>query len=103
MLAPILFEGSTNSTLFNYWLKNHLFEELDGDSIIIMDNASFHKTSLTRQLIEDAGHTLLFLPPYSPDFNPIEKDFAIIKRRRRFLHHDTPIDDVIKSYVNYLE
>ncbi len=103
LLAPILFEGSTNSTLFNYWLQNHLFEELDGNSTIIMDNASFHKTPLTRQLIEDAGHTLLFLPPYSPDFNPIEKDFAIIKRRRQFNPADTPIDDVIKSYVNYLE
>ena len=80
LFAPILFEGSTDATLFNYWLKNHLFAELAQDSTIIMDNATFHKTALTRQLIEEAGHTLLFLPPYSPDFNPIEKDFAIIKR-----------------------
>lgn len=103
LLAPILFEGSTNSTLFNYWLKSHLFKELAPDSTIIMDNAAFHKTPLTRQLIEDAGHTLLFLPPYSPDFNPIENDFAIIKRRRRFLPSDTHIDQVIEAYVNYLE
>jgi len=82
LLAPILFEGSTNAMLFNYWLNNHLFKELAQDSTIIMDNATFHKTAQTRQLIEQAGHTLLFLPPYSPDFNPIEKDFAIIKRRR---------------------
>ena len=82
LLAPILFEGNTDATLFNYWLKNHLFEELGSSSTIIMDNATFHKTALTRQLIEEAGHTILFLPPYSPDFNPIEKDFAIMKRRR---------------------
>ncbi len=102
LLAPILFEGNTNATLFNYWLQNHLFNELDADSTIIMDNATFHKTVLTRQLIEEAGHTLLFLPPYSPDFNPIEKDFAIMKRRRQFLPTDSTIDDVIRSYASYL-
>jgi len=74
LLAPILFEGSTDATLFNYWLDNHLLKELAENSTIIMDNATFHKTALTRQLIEEAGHTLLFLPPYSPDFNPIEQD-----------------------------
>jgi len=103
LLAPILFEGSTNAMLFNYWLNNHLFKELAQDSTIIMDNATFHKTAQTRQLIEQAGHTLLFLPPYSPDFNPIEKDFAIIKRRRQFLPEDYTIDEVVRSYVNYLE
>ena len=103
LLAPILFEGNTDSTLFNFWLEKYLFAELAPASTIIMDNAAFHKTAMTRRLIEDAGHTLLFLPPYSPDFNPIEKDFAIIKRRRQFLPLDTPIDDVVKSYVNYLE
>ncbi len=103
LLAPILFEGNTDSTLFNYWLQHHLLTELTPSSTIIMDNATFHKTAMTRQLVEDAGHTLLFLPPYSPDFNPIEKDFANMKRRRQFLPHDTPIDDVIRSYVNYME
>ena len=103
LLAPILFEGSTNAILFNYWLENHLFKELAPDSTIIMDNATFHKTAQTRQLIEQAGHTLLFLPPYSPDFNPIEQDFAIMKRRRQFLPEDYTIDEVVRSYVNYLE
>ena len=103
LIAPILFEGNTNATLFNYWLKNHLFKELAENSTVIMDNATFHKTALTRQLIEQAGHTLLFLPPYSPDFNPIERDFAILKRRRQFLPEHYDIFDVVRSYVNYLE
>ena len=103
LLAPILFEGSIDATLYNYWLDNHLFKELAENSTIIMDNATFHKTALTRQLIEEAGHSLLFLPPYSPDFNPIENDFAIMKRRRQFLPADTTIDEVVRSYVNYLE
>ncbi len=76
LLAPILFEGNTNATLFNYWLKSHLFAELAQGSTIIMDNATFHKTAATKRIIEQAGHSLLFLPPYSPDFNPIEGDFA---------------------------
>lgn len=103
LLAPILIEGNTDSRLFNYWLENHLFRELNPNSTIIMDNATFHKTNLTKQLIEEAGHKLLFLPPYSPDFNPIEKDFAIIKRRRQFLPQDTSIYDVITQYVCYLD
>ncbi len=103
LLAPILFEGNTNAVLFNYWLQSHLFKELAQGSTIIMDNATFHKTAATKQLIEQAGHTLLFLPPYSPDFNPIEQDFAIMKRRRQFLPADTSIDEVVRSYVNYLE
>jgi len=102
LLAPILFEGNTHATLFNYWLKNHLFEELGSDSTIIMDNATFHKTALTRQLIEEAGHTLLFLPPYSPDFNPIEQDFANMKRRRQFLPSDSTIDEAVSSHASYL-
>jgi len=103
LLAPVLFEGSTNAVFFNYWLEHHLFKELAENSTVIMDNATFHKTALSRQLIEEAGHTLLFLPPYSPDFNPIEKNFAIMKRRRQFLPADSTIDDVIKSYASYLE
>ena len=103
LLAPILFEGSTNAVLFNHWLKSHRFKELNQRSTIIMDNATFHKTAATRQIIEQAGHTILFLPPYSPDFNPIEQDFAIMKRRRQFLPANTSIDEVVRSYVNYLE
>lgn len=99
----MLFEGNTDSTLFNFWLENLLFAELAPDSTIIMDNAAFHKTAMTRKIIEDSGHILLFLPPYSPDFNPIEQDFAIIKRRRQFVPADTSIHNVVKSYVNYLD
>lgn len=103
ILAPVLFEGSTDSKWFNDWLENHLLPEIPENSIIIMDNAAFHKTVQTRQIIENSQHTLIFLPPYSPDFNPIEQDFANIKKRRRFSPENTPLDHIIKSYVNYLE
>ena len=48
-----------------------------------MDNARFHKSEETREIIEDNGHQLLFLPPYSPDLNPIENDWAILKGKLR--------------------
>ncbi len=58
------------------------------------------RTKETRALIQQAGHTLLFLPPDSPDFNPIEQDFATIKKRRQYAPPGTPLDDIIQSYGN---
>ena len=103
LLAPMLFEGSTNSEWFNAWLKQHLLKELAPNSILIMDNAVFHKTAKTRELIHKAGHPLLFLPPYSLDFNSIEQDFATLKKRRQNAPPDTPLDDIIRTYGTYLE
>lgn len=100
MLAPILFQGSTNSALFNHWLEHHLLQELNKPSILILDNARFHKKSDIRRIIEEAGHTVLFLPPYSPDFNPIEQDFATIKKRRIYAPFGTTLDSIIQSYGN---
>jgi len=58
--------------------------ELDEPSLIIMDNSPFHNKPEMKNLFEDQGHTMLPLPKYSPDFNPIEESFAIIKSRRMF-------------------
>ena len=58
----------------------------------------FHKTRKTRELIEESGHELLFLPPHSPDFNPIEKHFANLKKIRTYQPTDTPIDDIVRLY-----
>ncbi len=103
LLAPVLFEGSTNAEWFNAWLKEHLFKELPPHAILIMDNAAFHKMAKTRELIQQAGHTLLFLPPYSPDFNPIEQDFATLKKRRQYASPDTSLDEIVRAYGTYLE
>lgn len=103
LMAPVLFEGNTNAEWFNVWLEHHLFKELAPHSTLMMDNAAFHKTKETRELIHQAGHTLLFLPPYSPDFNLIEQDFATIKKRRQYAPPDTSLDDIIRSYGTYLE
>lgn len=100
LLAPILFQGSTNSVLFNHWLEHHLIQELKNPSILILDNARFHKKDDVKGIAEQAGHTVLFLPPYSPDFNSIEQDFATIKKRRIYAAPGTTLDSIIQSYGN---
>ena len=67
---------------------NGIIPKLPPQSIIIMDNASFHKGKEMKEIIENAGHTLLYLPAYSPDLNPIEKKWAQAKAVRRSLHCD---------------
>ena len=76
-LAPMLFHKSCTSQTVNAWLEQMLLKELNKPSIIIMDNAPFHSKAFITQLLERYGHYALFLPPYSPDFNPIEQSFAI--------------------------
>lgn len=100
LLAPILFQGSTNSVLFNQWLEHHLLQELQSPSILILDNARFHKKDDVRRIAAQAGHIVLFVPPYSPDFNPIKQDFATIKKIRMYAPSGTTLDSIIQSYGN---
>ena len=93
-LAPMLFKGSCTAATVETWMKNCLLKELDKPSIIIMDNAPVHNKKTMRETLEKYGHAMLPLPPYSPDFNPIEQTFGIIKRRRQFLPIETPLDDL---------
>ena len=79
-LAPFVFNGSCNTELFENWVGRFLIEELQPGQFVIMDNASFHKSQKTKELIESVGCKVIFLPPYSPDLNPIEKFWANMKR-----------------------
>lgn len=76
----MVFDGSCNTDLFNNWLEHFLIKELKPGQVVIMDNASFHKSEKTQQLIKSANCMVIFLPPYSPDLNPIEKFWANMKR-----------------------
>lgn len=87
MIAPYVFDGYTDSTRFNGWLKQCLLPVLKPGQIVIMDNAAFHKSQRTKELIESVGCSLLFQPPYSPDLNPIEKIWAVLKRKFRKHKH----------------
>jgi len=83
-LAPVLFTGSCDAQLVEAWMEHHLIPELTAPSIMICDNAPFHRKERLKSIAAKHGHHLLFLPPYSPDFNPIEKVFALIKRYRLY-------------------
>ena len=67
--------------MFNFWILNFLVPRLKPGQVMIMDNAAFHKSELTKNLIEQAKCELVFLPAYSPDLNPIEKFWANLKNK----------------------
>lgn len=84
-LCPMCFEGTCDTRLFNTWLKQILIPHLTPGQVLILDNASFHKSAESLKLVESAGCKILFLPPYSPDLNPIEKYWANMKAKVREL------------------
>ena len=88
IIAPMCFKGTCNTELFNIWIEQVLIAELQPGQVVIMDNAAFHKSPQTRVLIESAGCILIYLPPYSPDLNPIEKYWANLKAKLKKIIHD---------------
>jgi transposase len=84
-LSPMCFEGTCDTSLFNTWLKQMLIPNLTAGQVLILDNASFHKSGESQKMVEAAGCKILFLPPYSPDLNPIEKYWANMKAKVREL------------------
>jgi putative transposase len=102
LLAPVLFQGATNAAWFNHWLKHCLSPQLPANATLIMDNATFHKTAPTRTIIAQSPYHLLYLPKYSPDLNRIEHVLANLKQRRQHAPQGTSLDELVKTYENYL-
>lgn len=88
LLTVSLFQITIDSIIFTEWIKQDLIPKLPPQSVVIMDSASFHKGKEMKDAIEKSGHTLLYLPTYSPDLNPIEKKWAQAKSIRRSLNCD---------------
>lgn len=87
LFATELFENITvNRERFMTWLENHLTPHLKAEKIVVMDNAPWHKGQEIRDIIEKTGAKLIFLPPYSPDLNPIEHAWANLKAAIRKLN-----------------
>ena len=79
MIAPMVIDGPMNGVIFKAYVEQALVPALKPGDIVIMDNLPAHKIIGARQAIEAVGAELLFLPPYSPDFNPIELAFSKLK------------------------
>ncbi len=78
--AQFIFDGACNTLLFEAYIEKNLCPILRIGQIVVLDNASIHKSQKTRDLIEKRGCKLIFLPPYSPDLNPIEQYWAVLKK-----------------------
>jgi transposase len=83
LIAPLTVDGAINGPLFRAWVEQHLAPLLRPGDIVVMDNLSSHKVAGVREAIEAAGAELRYLPPYSPDLNPIELAFAKFKKLLR--------------------
>lgn len=79
MGASLVVEGSTDGTVFETYLEEVLCPTLKRGQVVVMDNLSSHKGERVRELIEGEGCELVYLPPYSPDYNPIEQAFSKLK------------------------
>ena len=98
LITASLFNGTINGTVFHEWMIQDCLPKAPKGAVIVMDNAAFHKRSDTQKAIIDAGCILEYLPPYSPDLNPIEHKWAQAKAIRRKYNVDD-IDRLFKAHL----
>jgi transposase len=82
-IAPMVVDGAMTSELFLAYVDQVLLKELNKGDVVVLDNLSCHRQEAVREAIEEAGCTVLYLPAYSPDLNPIEMAFSKLKRLLR--------------------
>lgn len=103
ILAPFTLKGYCNTALIEGWVEHCLVKELSLGQVVVLDNPRFHKSDRIRELIEQAGCQGLFLPPYSPDLNKIEKFWARIKHYvRKTLHQFDTLWDALDNAFRVL-
>lgn len=83
IVAPMIYDGTTDSVLFECWFVEALLKTVPKHSVLIMYNATFHRKARLCELADKVDCKILFLPPYSPDLNPIEKFWAWLKQKLR--------------------
>lgn len=92
VIAPMVIEQAMNAAIFEAWVEQFLIPAMPKNAIVVMDNLSAHKGEGVRDLIEAAAGEALYLPPYSPDLNPIEQAFAKLKHWLRAAQETTRQD-----------
>jgi transposase len=102
MTAPMVLDGPMNADAFRAYVRHVLAPTLRAGDTVVMDNLPAHKVAGIRELIEAAGASLLYLPPYSPDFNPIENAFSKLKAilRKAAARSITDLWDAIGAAIN---
>jgi transposase len=99
VIVPLCYTESTTGAVFEGWFRKSLVKAVPKGSVAIMDNASFHRKKKLMDLARRHGIKLLFLPPYSPDYNPIEKTWANMKRALvDILPNETTLENAIYRY-----
>ena len=83
LIAPLVVDGAMTGDIFRAWVRQQLVKVLTPGDIVVMDNLPAHKVAGVREAIEAADAEVLYLPPYSPDLNPIENLFAKVKGEMR--------------------
>jgi transposase len=86
LIAATTFDSTINTNIFYWWVEHDFIPNVHTKTALIVDNATFHKHPKIKELLEQHGHTLVFLPPYSPDLNPIEHIWHELKALIRRLN-----------------
>ena len=101
VIAPGEYKGTTDHKLFEAWFSGALLKEATPGSVIVLDNATFHRKKALKKLAEQTGCSVLFLPPYSPDLNPIEKLWANLKKfLKHYLRFFNSLSDAICAFFH---
>ena len=94
IVAPMIYQGTMTTDFFTKWYETQLLPSLTEPHVIVMDNASFHPKQKLDELSIAQGHYFLPLPPYSPELNPIEQFWAVLKRN---------VTDLLKTFHSVTE
>ena len=102
ILALSEYTCSMNSALFELWFASVLLKEVKRGSVLILGNASWHRKKVLKVLAEAAGCRVIFLPPYSPNFNPIEKIWAVLKTFiRNYMREFTSLSVAVSAFFQF--
>ena len=103
IIAPLQYKGMMHSSFFEEWFEKCLMPELTEDAVIVMDNASFHRKKRLNEIALEHKVRIIFLPPYSPELNPIEHFWYWLKKRvSDLLIFSKNLDEVIFSIFQVL-